>query len=71
MSYVIIPFNIPDNPDFRFELKLESKSVESHSLLDSGETKEDMKKIMESQVRDSRFMTTLERHCVRWKESKR
>lgn len=71
MSKIEVPFNMPGEPDFRFTLSLQSSSVEAHSLMDSGATKEDMTKILRSQVNDPRFMTTLEMHLINWKEKHR
>ena len=68
MSKIEIPFHIKGNPEFRFSLVLESNSVNAHSLMDSSTLRPDMERIMDSMVRDPRFMTTLERHLINWKE---
>lgn len=69
MSKIQVPFHVPGYPEFRFSLTLESNSVESHSLMDSGDFKGHVEAIMRSQSKDPRFITTFERFVAEWKEN--
>lgn len=50
MSKVEYPFYIDENAEFRFALVLESRSVEAHSLMDSGDNKDKIKDVMRHPV---------------------
>lgn len=43
MSKIEYPFHIDEEAEFRFALVLESRSVEAHSMMDSGNNKEVLK----------------------------
>lgn len=68
MSKIQVPFSVPGYPEFRFNLTLESNSVEAHSLMDSGDFKSHVEDIMRSQSRDPRLLMTFERCAAECKE---
>ena len=68
MSKIESPFHIDEEAEFRFTLSLQSNSVNAHSMLDSGDTKERIKYILDSITKDPRFRRTLEMQMLDWKE---
>lgn len=69
MSKVESPFHIGGDTSFRFVLTLESRSVEAHSLMDSGDFKEIVNNILNSIIRMPQFRTAIEARIYLWKEN--
>lgn len=75
MSKIESPFHIEGNPDFRFALVLESRSVEAHSLMDSGDAidRENLKNLIDHVVDKKRdpvdLLSILKDRVIEWKET--
>lgn len=72
MSKIEIPFHIDKEAEFRFALVLESRSLNAHSLMDSGDEieKAGLKHIVFTLVNtdDDRLRQSLVRKITKWKE---
>lgn len=69
MSKIEAPFNIDEDDIFRFSLIIESRSVEAHSLMDSGDNKINLKDMLNSIVKDNIRRDDIISDMIReWKE---
>jgi len=67
MSKIEAPFHIHNNPDFRFAIVLESRSVESHSLMDSDNNKKNIHNLLDNLVIED-LVDYINMAITKWKE---
>lgn len=73
MSKIEVPFSLDEKDEFRFTLVLESRSVESHSMMDSGDNKAKIIDRLRKAIIDDdmRLHHILDQAAKEWKEKHR